>query len=56
MMHNIYAKTESAGNIKQDKEKRTDRIDGAVAFVMALGRVIRNEKLYSVYDKRILLL
>jgi len=31
MMDNIYVKTDSAGNIKPDKEKSTERIDGAVA-------------------------
>ena len=52
MMNNIYVKTESAGNIKQDKEKSTDRIDGAVALIMALDRAIRNENKSSVYEER----
>ena len=49
MMNNIYVKTESAGNIKPDKEKSTDRIDGAVAFVMAFKIAQRNENNNSVY-------
>ena len=52
MMDNIYVKTDPAGNIKPDKEKSTDRIDGAVALVMGLDRAIRNENNNSVYDGR----
>ena len=35
-------RTDPAGNIKPDKEKSTEKIDGAVAAVMALDREIRN--------------
>lgn len=52
MMDNIYVKTDPAGNIKPDKEKSTERIDGAVATIMALDRAIRNENKSSVYDER----
>ena len=52
MMDNIYVKTDPAGNIKPDKEKSTERIDGAVALIMALDRAIRNENKGSVYDER----
>lgn len=52
MMDNIYLKIDPACKIKSDKEKSTNHIDGAVALVMVLGRVMRNEKLSSVYDKR----
>lgn len=52
MMDNIYVKTDPAGNIKPDKEKSTDRIDGAVALIMALDRAIRNVNKNSVYDDR----
>jgi phage terminase large subunit-like protein len=31
MMDNIYIRTDPAGNIKADKEKSTEKIDGAVA-------------------------
>jgi phage terminase large subunit-like protein len=56
MMDNVYVKTDPAGNIKMDKEKSTERIDGAVALVMALDRALRNEgKAQSVYDNRDLL-
>jgi phage terminase large subunit-like protein len=43
MMDNIFIRTDPAGNIKPDKEKSTERIDGAVALIMALDRAIRHE-------------
>ena len=52
MMDNVYVRTDPAGNIKPDKEKSTERIDGAVAMIMALDRAIRNENPGSVYDGR----
>ena len=44
-------------DIKMDKEKSTEKIDGAVATIMALDRAIRcgNDKAESVYDSRGLL-
>ena len=42
-----------AGNIKMDKEKSTEKIDAAVATVMALDRAIRNQGSEgSLYDGR----
>jgi phage terminase large subunit-like protein len=39
--------------MKPDKEKSTEKIDGAVATIMALDRAIRNEGNFgSVYDER----
>ncbi len=53
MMDNIYVKVDPAGNIKPDKEKSTEKIDGAVATIMAIDRAIRNEgNVGSVYDDR----
>ena len=53
MMDNIYIRTDPAGNIKADKEKSTEKIDGAVATIMALDRAIRNKgNSGSVYDER----
>lgn len=55
MMDNIYVRTDPAGNIKPDKQKSTERIDGAVATIMAIDRAIRNNDLGgggSVYDER----
>nr|DAN12880.1 MAG TPA: Terminase large subunit [Caudoviricetes sp.] len=57
MMDNVCARTDPAGNVKMDKEKSTEKIDGAVATVMALDRAIRcgNDNGESVYDTRGLL-
>ncbi|KLU76026.1 terminase large subunit [Clostridium botulinum] len=53
MMDNIFIKQDPAGNIKPDKEKSTEKIDGAVALIMALDRSIRNGGgSGSVYDER----
>lgn len=58
MTDNIYIRTDPAGNIKVDKAKSTERIDGAVATIMALDRAIRcgNDTNESVYDTRGLLI
>ena len=57
MMDNIYIRTDPAGNIKPDKEKSTEKIDGAIATIMGLDRAIRcgNDTGASVYDSRGLL-
>ena len=54
MMDNIYIRTDPAGNITADKERSTEKIDGAVATIMALDRAIRcgNVSTASVYDDR----
>jgi len=52
MMDNIYVRTDPAGNIKPDKEKSNERIDGAVALIMALDRAVRHQGGGSVYDSR----
>jgi phage terminase large subunit-like protein len=58
MMDNIFIRTDPAGNIKPDKEKSTEKIDGAVATIMALDRALRNQgnRGDSVYDERGLLI
>lgn len=52
MMDNIFVRTDPAGNIKVDKEKSTERIDGAVALIMALDRALRHQDTDSVYNSR----
>ncbi|OLR65770.1 terminase large subunit [Peptoniphilus porci] len=54
MMDNIFIRTDPAGNIKADKEKSTEKIDGVIATIMALDRAIRcgNDTSESVYDER----
>ena len=57
MMDSIFIRTDPAGNIKADKEKSTEKIDGAIATIMGLDRAIRcgNDTGASVYDSRGLL-
>ena len=54
MMDNIFIRRDPAGNIKADKEKSTEKIDGAIAMIMGLDRAIRggNDNEASVYDER----
>jgi len=53
-MDNIFIKRDPAGNIKPDKEKSTEKIDGTVATIMALDRAIRcgNDTGDGIYDSR----
>uniref|UniRef100_A0A6M3JNP2 Putative terminase n=1 Tax=viral metagenome TaxID=1070528 RepID=A0A6M3JNP2_9ZZZZ len=51
MVSNIAIREDPAGNKKPDKEKSTERIDGVVALIMAIGRAMLYkgpEK--SIYD------
>ena len=54
MADNIFIRTDPAGNIKVDKEKSTEKIDGVIALIMALDRAIRcgNDTSESVYESR----
>jgi len=52
MADNAVVKTDPAGNIKPDKAKSTQRIDGIVAAVMALDRAMRHGAGHSVYEGR----
>ena len=53
MMDNVFVRTDPAGNIKIDKEKSTEKIDGAVALVMALDRALRHggDRNRSAYER-----
>ena len=52
-MDNAFVRTDPAGNLKIDKEKSTEKVDGAVALVMALDRALKNMNSgASVYDDR----
>ncbi len=51
MISNVVVKPDPAGNLKLDKGKSSDRIDGVVGAVMALDRAVRNENA-SVYSER----
>lgn len=52
MAGNVVMHQDPAGNIKPDKEKSVEKIDGIVAAIMAIDRCIRNENGGSVYDDR----
>ena len=52
MMSNTTVKQDPAGNLKPDKASSTDRIDGIVASVMALGRSMWRPTGGSVYESR----
>lgn len=43
MASNVAIEMDAAGNIKPSKKKSTERIDGIVALIMAIGRLISND-------------
>ena len=51
-MDNVVVKTDPAGNLKIDKSKATEKVDVAVALVMALDRALRSGNADSVYEER----
>ena len=54
MADNLMVKQDPAGNLKPDKSKSTEKIDGMVALIMGLDRAVRHEG-PSVYEERGLL-
>jgi phage terminase large subunit-like protein len=51
MCSNLAMKSDPAGNIKMDKSKSSEKIDGMVALVMALGCYMNNDSSdSSTYD------
>ncbi len=52
MADNMVVSIDPAGNVKPNKEKATQRIDGMVALIMALDRATLREEHGSIYDKR----
>lgn len=55
MADNMVVSTDPAGNVKPNKQKSRQKIDGIVAGVMALDRAVRHEPGGSVYQERGLL-
>ena len=51
MAGNVVVTSDPAGNIKPDKDKSIERIDGIVALMMALDRASRQSGV-SVYEDR----
>ncbi len=50
---NVAVRQDPAGNIKPDKERSTERIDGISALINALGRaMVKGESERSVYEDR----
>jgi phage terminase large subunit-like protein len=47
---NVTVKLDEAGNMKPDKKRSTERIDGIVAAIMALGRAMLVTDTTSVYE------
>ena len=53
MAQNVVMRQDPAGNIKPDKEKSVEKIDGIVALIMGLDRCIRHkDDDGSIYDER----
>lgn len=50
MADNVAVTTDPAGNIKPNKSKSREKIDGIVAMIMALDRASRNENGPSKYE------
>jgi len=50
MVSNVAVKQDAAGNLKPDKAKSSERIDGVVATIMAVGRaMVQPEPQYADY-------
>jgi len=53
MASSVAVELDAAGNLKPSKKKSTERIDGIVAAIMALGRALNQPTpLRSVYEDR----
>lgn len=52
MADNLVAAVDPAGNIKPDKQRSIEKIDGMVALIMALDRALRHDDSGSVYEER----
>jgi phage terminase large subunit-like protein len=49
MINNVMLRFDPAGNIKIDKAKSTEKVDGAVAMVMAYSQIMLNESSGTLY-------
>lgn len=52
MAANVAVETDPAGNLKPSKKKSTERIDGIVATIMAIGRAMVRPEHSSIYSKQ----
>tara|TARA_Y100000004_G_scaffold173316_1_gene211059 strand:- start:10420 stop:11970 length:1551 start_codon:yes stop_codon:yes gene_type:complete len=51
-VQNVQLRTDPAGNIKIDKARSSEKVDGVVSLAMALGEYMTNDTGASVYDQR----
>lgn len=49
---NVALRIDPAGNIKVDKERSADKVDGIVSLVMALGEYMEHTRNHSPYEER----
>jgi len=52
MADNLVVRQDAAGNVKPDKAKSREKIDGVVAGIMGLDRAVRHGDGRSVYEER----
>lgn len=52
MFDNVMIKQDAQGNLKPDKEKSIEKIDGIVALIMAISSAMVNQNVKSVYEDR----
>jgi phage terminase large subunit-like protein len=52
MASNFAVKQDAAGNLKPDKARSSEKIDGIVALIMGLARAIVQPEVVSVYETR----
>jgi len=52
MFENVYVETDAAGGMKPSKKKSREKIDGAVATIMATYRAVLQQSNESIYNQR----
>ena len=52
MISNVAIKFDAAGNLKPNKAESTDRIDGVISLIMAMGCATKYPDMISVYENK----
>jgi phage terminase large subunit-like protein len=52
MISNAVVRTDPAGNMKVDKSKSTERVDGVIALIMGIARAMLKTDTTSIYESR----
>jgi phage terminase large subunit-like protein len=52
MISNAVVRTDPAGNMKVDKSKSTERVDGVIGLVMGIARAMLKNDTTSIYETR----